>query len=310
MKRILSIDGGGIKGVFPAAFLASIEQNLGRSVTRHFDLIAGTSTGGIIALGLGLGLSASDILGFYEQHGPTIFYGNKWLNKAKQVVGAKYSNNALKNALETTFQDKRLGESSTRLVIPAMNPIDGQVHIFKTAHHEHLREDYKCLAVDVALGTSAAPTFFPVHTTEGGVPLLDGGLWANNPVGFAVVEAIGMLKWPAEEISVLSIGCTSEPLDLIWGKRSPGLVYWARKIIETFMVSQSSASSGVAYTLLSHEQVQRFSPVVSRGMFKLDSVKAIPKLKALGNSEGRKAIQFLTHFFNTDAEPFVPVWNN
>ncbi len=70
MKRILSIDGGGIKGVVPAAFLAQLEEALGESITHYFDLIAGTSTGGIIALGLGLGLSAEDIVHFYERLGP------------------------------------------------------------------------------------------------------------------------------------------------------------------------------------------------------------------------------------------------
>ena len=78
MRRILSIDGGGIKGVFPAAFLATLEDSFGGSVGRFFDLIVGTSTGGIIAIGLGLGLSAKEILWFYEEHGPTIFCGSRF----------------------------------------------------------------------------------------------------------------------------------------------------------------------------------------------------------------------------------------
>ena len=70
-KRILAIDGGGIKGVFPASFLATVEDSIGNNVARYFDLIVGTSTGGIIALGLGLGLSAKEILAFYEESGPS-----------------------------------------------------------------------------------------------------------------------------------------------------------------------------------------------------------------------------------------------
>lgn len=77
MRRILSIDGGGIKGVFPAAFLATIEQSVGGNIADYFDLIVGTSTGGIIALGLGMGLTAGEILRFYETHGPSIFGGNR-----------------------------------------------------------------------------------------------------------------------------------------------------------------------------------------------------------------------------------------
>ena len=73
---MLCIDGGGIKGVFPASFLSTIEEAVGRPVADYFDLIVGTSTGGIIALGLGLGLGAGDLLRFYEQRGAAIFKGN------------------------------------------------------------------------------------------------------------------------------------------------------------------------------------------------------------------------------------------
>ena len=76
-RRILSIDGGGIKGVFPASFLATVENSIEGQLADYFDLIVGTSTGGIIALGLGLGLSASDILRFYEDSGPEIFGGKR-----------------------------------------------------------------------------------------------------------------------------------------------------------------------------------------------------------------------------------------
>jgi len=86
VKKILSIDGGGIKGVFPASFLASIEEQIGGKVSDYFDLIVGTSTGGIIALGLGLGFSAKDILSFYEERGPEIFRGNPFfIEKAGQL---------------------------------------------------------------------------------------------------------------------------------------------------------------------------------------------------------------------------------
>ena len=73
MKRILTIDGGGIRGTFPAAFLANLEQNLEHSIGRYFDLISGTSTGGIIAIGLALGMTAMEILELYENKGPAIF---------------------------------------------------------------------------------------------------------------------------------------------------------------------------------------------------------------------------------------------
>jgi len=84
MRRILSIDGGGIKGVFPASFLTTLEESLGHPIAKFFDLIVGTSTGGIIALGLGLGLSAKEILSFYEEHGPSIFRGTRFARALRQ----------------------------------------------------------------------------------------------------------------------------------------------------------------------------------------------------------------------------------
>ena len=131
-RRILCIDGGGILGVFPAALLAELEQHLKHPVGSYFDLIAGTSTGGIIALGLSLGHSASEILSLYQNRGPEIFdkhrgsLANFALGKFKsirQLYRNKYSSNALQEVLEEIFCDKRLGEARTRLVIPAWNPV-------------------------------------------------------------------------------------------------------------------------------------------------------------------------------------------
>lgn len=309
MKKILSIDGGGIKGVFPASFLASIEQACNCKIAEYFDLIVGTSTGGIIALGLGMGLSANEILGFYEEHGPAIFKGNRWVRWLRHWGLSKYGNAALKKALEQTFADKRLGDSSCRLVIPSMNLETGEVHIFKTSHHEKFDFDYKCLAVDVALATSAAPTYFPTHTSSNGIPLLDGGLWANNPVGLSVVEAIGVLNWEGSALKVLSLGCTSEPLKVGWGKIwALGKPYWATKLTNVFMTSQSSASLGTANVLTSedHSSVFRIDPIVPSGRFTMDSIKDINFLKGLGYSEARNSFPKLKFFFEDKAEPFVP----
>ena len=208
--KILSIDGGGIKGVFPATFLASVEETLGGApVSGFFDLIAGTSTGGIIALGLGLGLRASEILQFYESYGPAIFPRKSswwWLGTAKYETS-----NRSRQALDKTFESKRLGDSCRRLLIPSFNATTGRIHtIYKTAHHPRLQMDFRVPAVEVALATSAAPIFFPPHRTRQDVASIDGGIWANNPVGLAVTEAISMLGRPGTELDVLSLGCTGQ----------------------------------------------------------------------------------------------------
>jgi len=219
VKKILAIDGGGIKGVYPAAFLASIESHIDGRVADYFDLIVGTSTGGIIALGLGLGMTAHDVLGFYKQYGPEVFPGHPILRHLRQVVQSKYSASPLKQALIETFGERRLGESTKRLVIPSVDLISGNVYLFKTAHRSNYRNDYRVKAVDVAMATAAAPTYFPIHWFQSGLPLVDGGMWANNPTGLAVVEAIGPLDWDRSEIRILSLGCTTEPLSIRLGGR-------------------------------------------------------------------------------------------
>jgi len=307
VRRVLSIDGGGIKGVFAASFLAEIETSLGEPLVDHFDLIAGTSTGGIIALGLGMGLSAKEILSFYEDHGPEIFRGSP-LKLLRWLGAAKYDKAPLEKALAEVFGSRSLGESKTRLMIPSLDLETGAVHVFKTAHHDRFVRDYKERVVDVALSTAAAPTYFPTHTFEAGVPLIDGGMWANNPMGPAAIEAIGLLEWQKGRIRLLSIGCTESPLDMYdRSARGLGLNYWARRLMTVTMAGQSSSSLGTAQLLLGHENVHRVSPSVSRKRYKLDGVEGIHSLRGLGSSQARIEFPKVKDMFLTGkAEAFVP----
>lgn len=304
--RILSIDGGGIKGVFPAAFLAHVESTLGGApISNFFDLIAGTSTGGIIALGLGLGLRAGEVLEFYELYGSAIFprKSPSWL-----LGPAKYKTEPLRFALEETFGSKRLGDSRRRLLIPSFNATTGRIHIFKTAHHPRLQMDFKAPAVEVALATSAAPVFFPPHRSGQEVIFIDGGIWANNPMGLAVTEAISMLGASGTDLDVLSIGCTSTPPDFTQTGR--GWKFWAFRAIDAAMQGQSFAAIGTAQHLAGHDNVFRFSPTVMPGRFALDKVQGISELKAFGYSEAREALRQLTpRFFSSEAEPFAPIYS-
>lgn len=306
MKRILTIDGGGIKGVFPASFLATVEDTIEDNIANYFDLIVGTSTGGIIAMGLGLGLSAKEILAFYEESGPYIFGGNRFLRSLRWLGIAKYSSKKLKEKLSICFNQRKLGDSVKRLVIPCTNLETGEVHVYKTAHHPRLQRDYKEEAIEVILATTAAPTYFRPHKSSSGTPLTDGGIWANNPVCVAVIEAISLLNWSRDSIRVLSIGCTTEPLKINWGRRSSlGIIYWAKKLINLLVLTPSNAALGMAGLLIGHDNIIRIEPVVPRGRFSLDQTKEISSLKGLGDSEARKALPTLNKIFlNDHAEPF------
>lgn len=306
--RILSIDGGGIKGVFPVSFLSTLEDTINDKVTNYFDLIVGTSTGGIIALGLGLGFSAKEILGFYEKEGPVIFKGNTIIRLLRHIGISKYNPMRLRCSLQDLFKDRKLGESSKRLVIPAFNIETGEVHVYKTCHHPRFEIDYKEKAVDVALATAAAPTYFPTHRTAAGTPLVDGGVWANNPLGFAVVEAITVLNQPRDSLRVLSLGCTDVPLNVKMGRSlSLGISYWMPKISDIFMAAQSSSSLGTAQLLAGHKNIIRINPIMPKGRFTLDGTKEISSLKGLGSSEARKATPSLKEiFFKSHVEIFKP----
>ena len=308
MYKILSIDGGGIKGVFPVSFLATIENTYQKKIYEHFDLIVGTSTGGIIAVGLGLGYSAYEILGFYKKYGLTIFHKLPIWSSLRHWFSHKYDNRPLKEALIATFGDKKLGDSKTRLVIPSATRETGEVYVYKTRHHTKFEKDSEVSVVDVAMATAAAPSFFPQFASSTSVPLVDGGVWANNPINVAVTEAIGVLNWSRDDIKILSIGCTSEVIDInVNAKRFVGKLFWAKKIIELIMSSQSSGACGAAQLLIGHRNVYRINPVVSKNRFKLDSSNCIPDLEGLGNSEARKSLPNLKHFFETKVEPFNPV---
>jgi hypothetical protein len=295
---------------FSCFFLASLEERLNNPIGNYFDLIAGTSTGGILALGLGLGFSAKRLLKFYETLGQQVFGGSRVVRFLKQFGFSKYSQKPLRVALESKFGNRKIGNSRTRLVIPSLNLETGEVHVFKTAHHPRLEMDYKKLAIEAALATAAAPTFFPTYRSTAGIPLVDGGMWANNPVGFVVVEALGVLGWDKDKLRILSIGCTRSPLDVGLGRHfGLGKFYWCQKVVDIFMSGQSSASLGTAQLLAGHKNVFRIDPVVPPRRFGLDVLREIGSLRGLGESEARKALPLLKPiFFQKPAEEFVPYY--
>jgi patatin-like phospholipase/acyl hydrolase len=189
-------------------------------------LITGTSTGGIIALGLGLGMRPREILRFYVEKGPVIFR-NGLFTSIKQLWKSKHSSEGLESALKGCFGDTLLGASKKRLVIPSFNIGEDDVYLFKTSHHTRLKRDYKVPIWKVAMATAAAPTYFPSFNKIDHIRLVDGGVWANNPAVVGIAEAVSMLNVPINTICVFSLGTTdvikSRPKKLDNG----GLIQWA-----------------------------------------------------------------------------------
>jgi patatin-like phospholipase/acyl hydrolase len=317
-RRILCIDGGGILGAFPAAFLAELEEHLGHPIGSYFDLIAGTSTGGILAIGLSMGLPASELLELYEQRGPEIFGENhgtlanflyRNLRGIRWLYRRKHDSDALRAVLQEVLGDRRIGEAKTRLVVPAWNPVAQSVYIYKTAHHPRLKTDYRSRAVDAALATSAAPTYFPHHITQHDVGLLDGGIWANNPIAIAAVEAITLLGWPRESLHILSLGCLEEAYSI---PKWAGLGTLGPKIVKLFMDGQSHGAMGIAKLLTGHEHdriaIYRINHTVPSNAYKMDDTRVIQDLKGLGHSKARDRRPVLEPvFFDEVAEVFTPI---
>lgn len=216
--RVLTIDGGGMRGVYAAAFLAGLERDLG-PISKNFNLICGTSTGGLIALALGAGRRGAEVVDFYREKGPRIFAHGGPHKRLPTILRAmarkhKYSNHELRAALDEILGTKKLCDSTVHLCIPTVDFVTCQPWVFKTDHGEGLSRDGEVLMRDVALATSAAPMFFPIATAK--IPahgthhrFIDGGLWANSPVLVGLTEAVRFFVGdgkPFGSLHILSVG--------------------------------------------------------------------------------------------------------
>ena len=308
--QILALDGGGIKGIFAAAVLAAIEEDLGTSVVQHFDLIAGTSTGGIIALGLGLGLTPRQILDFYIDEGPLIFADRFRTRGIRQLLSTKFSSAALVAALQRRFGNKRFRESLKRLVIPAYNLGEDDVYIFRTAHHDRLKHDYKVPAWQVALSTSAAPTFFPCAREVDKLRLIDGGVWANNPSMVAIVEAQGTLDVPLSAIRLLEhrdFRSGGEPH--ISARYPGGFWQWRKASIDVILRGQTLGAINQSRFLLGSEHFARINPNVADGVFTLDGVRKSDELIAKAAHHSRREMPDVqSRFMEHNAPAFTPLF--
>jgi len=254
--RILSLDGGGIRGAFTAALLAQWEQMSNLRVADHFDLIAGTSTGGILAIGLGLGLSAGEILNFYREHGPAIFSRIGLWASFRHAVLNKFEASILEEKLSLAFDrdDKpaTLADSRKRLLISSYNMTSNCLRLYRTSHHPSAKGHDHLRAVVVARATSAAPTYFEPATVDDSIApheSVDGGVWANCPAMAALGEAVGVLKIPLDRIEVLSVG-TAGMAAFVESPDMQGKAGWAAKAPDLFLNSQMEATLSYIRQLL------------------------------------------------------------
>ncbi|MCB1120868.1 MAG: patatin-like phospholipase family protein [Verrucomicrobiae bacterium] len=302
--RILSLCGGGLNGSFSAGVLSQIEYATGQKIIDHFDLIVGTSTGGIIGLGLGLGLSPDMLVHFYSEKGTKIFnqpcFGG-FFSWAKWLRRSKYNESALVFELRKVLGDRLLGESQIPLVIPSFDLGRNEVRLFKTRHNLRFEVDHRIPAWKVARATSAAPTYLPACRDIAGAQLIDGGVWANNPIMVGLTEAMSEFNAIPGSIRILSLGTTTPVKRIRPSLDRAGISKWAPRISETLIQAQSSGSLGQAKLLAGKENVLHIDPLVADGEFKLD--KSQPEnLECLAEHYARHSISEIRRpFFSESA---------
>ena len=281
--RILSLDGGGARGIYPAQVLSRIEPTYDVKIRDCFDLIVGTSTGSILAGAAATAIPMDTVVNLFDAHAQRIF--KKSLLRPG-LFRSRYSTKPLEKVIRTYIPETTLGNLSAALMITSSDISTGGVHVFKSCYLMDLGETYvrdrDVLLSDAILASCAAPTYFD-PSTVGQYLLADGGLWANNPSIIAVTEAISKFDKDIREIQVLSIG-TGRVREMYTKRKSWGfLTGWGnKKLISCLLNVQSQASSNMA-SLLLKEQYLRLDPEI--GDWDLDDTRHLDNLKALADRD-------------------------
>ncbi len=264
--KILSIDGGGLRGYATLLILKRIEQKLGKNIKDCFSLIAGTSTGGIIACGLASGLPVQELLNLYKDEGKIIFPRRNGLRSyTSYLCGAEFKNKGLKTVLENYFKEKKLSDCTTPIIIPTYCVSENSPLFFKSRYINissknggiSIEENKKNASlVDICMSTSAGPTFLPPYnfkytnelaTEDKYVTCIDGGIYVNNPSLIALTEIQKYGYDPTynfngnlKDIFILSIGTGHLETYHTYTKLNRfGKIYWARPLIDIMMNASS-----------------------------------------------------------------------
>jgi patatin-like phospholipase/acyl hydrolase len=252
--KILSIDGGGIRGIIPATILAEIEHRSGQPIVNLFDLIAGSSTGALLTMGLvtpdeqgNPRFTAEDLVRLYELEGPNIFSRSMWraFSAVNNIVGVKYPSIGIDSVLDMCFGDLRLSEALGNILITSYEIQRRQPWFFRSRQARRLSR-YNFKMRDVVRASTAAPTYFePAQifheaATEGFFALIDGSMTANNPSVCAYAEAKN--KNPeVNDFMLVSLGTGdhTRPMDFE-DARQWGLAGWSQHIMDVVFDSTST----------------------------------------------------------------------
>ena len=335
--QILSLIGGGIRGAFITSYLKELEDKLGQPIAEKFDLIAGTSTGGIIAAGLACGLTANDMHNFYSDHGASIFnprpdYKAKGLNKFlfpmvnwafknrtgknfDEIFRSRFCPNTLEKAIKIGMSGKTLGDiKCTRLIMPAVNLTKGGPHVFRSTHLPKAHRDKDILVTDAILATTAAPTFFPPKIINGN-SYVDGGVWSSDPSMLAVAEAIRIQQFEKKldpesssltnNLHLLSVGTGVSKYSLAPKGDDAGMLFWASKI-GNLMSNVQSQGVHLPLKFILQDRYQHVNFEMQE-KWEMDDVSHIPDLFEIGKNRADETFDKVNEeFFQHEPSCFVP----
>jgi patatin-like phospholipase/acyl hydrolase len=301
--KILSLDGGGIRGLYGASLLSIIERDVikGENIADYFDMISGTSTGGIIALGLGLGVPAEKIEYLYRIKGKEIFH-QPWywsmpcIKTLFHINHVLYNHETLEKFLHEVFENKTLGEARARIVVPAFMAPKTEIAVFKTDHHPDYRNDYKSLVWEIARATSAAPTYLKGHTYKDKI-FLDGGVWANNPIMVAIIDVLSAYDIKPEQLQILSIGTGNFPFEITLKNAGRGLWRW-KEVIKAAMYLTTDNAHAQAALLLGPNCILRLEPSEEADRIDLDDWKGALCLGSMAEKAYQNSVGKIKGFFD------------
>ena len=259
--RILSIDGGGVRGVFPAHILQRMEESFEIDLHDTFDMIAGTSTGAIIAAAVAARVPAKQVVGLYEEHGHAIFKRIWHRPGAGIVSGSRYPNQRLRRHLHDIFGDTRLGDIKKPLLLPATDIRNGCVHVLKSGYSDEFVRDKEVRVQDAVAASCSAPTYFDPFAIDSYL-LADGGLWANNPAWAAVTDAKRRLGVEPGDIRILTLGTGHATRQYSTSKASNWALFrgWrGKRLFDLFLSLQSQSAHNYLMLHLGDEQFVRVS---------------------------------------------------
>ena len=295
--NILSLDGGGVRGIFSAHLLNLINSRLNIDIYSKFDLVVGTSTGSIVAAFVATGKCLSDLVKEFEQNASKIFKSRIF---SKGHCRSKYDGKVLEIFLKNNFEDQKLGDIETPLIINATNASTGEVHVFKSVYQRKIRnEDYvrdgEVFLYKAILASCSAPTYFdPVNVSE--TILCDGGVWANNPAMVGYVDAIRNFKVTSENIRIFSIGTGRSENFYLPSKNWGLLTGWGKaKFVDFAMLTQTQYADNCANLILGKNYL-RINPQI--GDWKLDNCKVIPTLKSIAQTSFSHSSTSINDFLN------------